>query len=545
MPRSRRLLTALTVAVVTALGVAGVARAGVTVAGGNLGFQVYHPPAPLVSDTAAEPSIGADHTTDTIMYQSDLHTFAVKFDQATNPATATWKDVSFPTTSQTTLDPILFTDSDKGRTFVSQLTGVDSLSAFTDNNGTSWTPSQGGGIPSGVDHQSIGAGPYNPAGVPPQSTVYGNAVFYCSQGVAAAFCARSDDGGINFAAGVPVYSFDQCGGLHGHIKVSPGGLDMLPNQNCDKQIDPGAGAQQAANGGHFPFQAVVTSNDNGNTWTAQTIPDSHASLRSDPAVGADKAGTVYFGYEDAVNDVNGNQVGGHAAVATATVGAGGVLTWNPSIDVGAAVGVQNVQFPEIIGGDGGRAAYAFLGSTTAGNPEDVAFRGTWDLYIAVTVDGGKNWSVTDATPGDPVERGCTYLAGYSTSTCPNPAKRNLLDFMDITIDEDGHVLVGYADGCIDACATGDGSACQSTDFPSDPQVCDSGSAASTTRYASIARLQCGPSMYVEYDNTYTCPPGVQVPEAPWLPMLTVAGAGAVAVPAIIRRRRTATLGGIA
>jgi hypothetical protein len=110
--------------------------------------------------------------------------------------------------------------------------------------------------------------------------------------------------------------------------------------------------------------------------------------------------------------------------------------------------------------------------------------------------------------------------------------------MDITVDEDGHVLVGYADGCIDACATGDGSACQSTDFPADPQVCDSGPASSTSRYASIARLQCGPSLYADSDNTYTCPPNVQVPEAPWLPLLTVAGCAVLAVPAIVRRRRT-------
>lgn len=541
MHHARRLSAAALIAlggVIIASG-AGHADAApvVSVANGNLDVHQYHPPAGTPGEnTAEEPSIGSDHSTDTNMYLSGLHTFAVKFDDTVQPAADSWQDVSFPTTSQTSLDPILFTDTNFSRTFVSQLTGADSLTAFTDNDGTTWTASNGGGVPFGFDHQSIGAGPYNPAGVPPQSTVFGDAVFYCSQAVASALCARSDDGGINFGLGVPVYSFDQCGGLHGHIRVSPGGLDMLPNQNCDKQIDPGAGAQQNANGGNFPYQAAVTSNDNGTTWVVQTIPDSHATLRSDPAIAADKAGKLYFAYEDSITAPSSTtQIGGLAKVAIGTVASGGTITWAPSVDIGAAVGVQNVQFPEIIAGDAGRAAYAFLGSTTSGNPEDPAFTGRWDLYLAITTDGGQNWTVTDTTPTDPVERGCTYLSG-ANGTCPS-SKRNLLDFMDITVDEDGHAIVGYADGCTGACATGDGSACTS-DVTGLPQVCDTGPAASTAMYASIARVQCGASLYAEYDNRYACPPSAgQVAEAPWVPGLTLMASAAAFAPAVMRRRR--------
>jgi hypothetical protein len=534
---------ALALASLTALswtaGSAATANAGVTASPGTLGFQIYHPPASLGGTGASEPSIGVDRVTNTTMYLAGLQTFAVKFDDSTTPATAMWKDVSFTTTSQQTLDPILFTDGDLGRTFVSQLTGLDSLSAYTDDDGGSYTPSQGGGIPSGVDHQSVGAGPYNPGGIPPQGTVYANAVYYCSQDVATAFCARSDTGGVNFGPGVPVYTFDQCGGLHGHVRVAPSGLVMLPDQDCDKQLDPGAGANQAANGGHFPFQAVVTSSNNGNpgSWTVQTIPDSHASLRSDPVVAADKSGRVYFTYEDAVTSSSGEQVGGRAKVATASADSSGTLTWSPSVDVGAVFGVQNVQFPEVIAGDNGRAAVAFLGSTTTGNPESVSFTGHWDLYVAVTTDAGANWSVSDLTPNDPVERGCTFLGGISATECPNPAKRNLYDFMDIAYDKDGRVQVGYADGCIGACAQGTGSACQSTDFPAQPQVCDSGPAASTSQFASIARLQCGPSLLAATDHRFDCAAPAQVPETRWVPALTLAALGLLAVPVVARRRR--------
>jgi hypothetical protein len=520
-------------------GASATAGAGVTVGGGTFGFQIYHPPASLGGTGATEPSIGVDRVTNTTMYLAGLQTFAVTFDNSATPAKATWKDVSFTTTSQQTLDPILFTDGDVGRTFVSQLTGVDSLSAYTDDDGASYTPSQGGGIPSGVDHQSIGAGPYNPAGVPPMGTVYADAVYYCSQDVVTAFCARSDTGGLNYGPGVPAYSFDQCGGLHGHIRVAPSGLVMLPDQNCDKQLDPGAGANQAANGGHFPFQAVVTSANNGNpgSWVVQTIPDSHASLRSDPSVAADKSNRVYYGYEDAVVSSSGEQVGGLSKVAVASPDSSGTLTWSPSVDIGSILGVKNVQFPEVIAGDNGRAAVAFLGSTTTGDPESVSFTGHWDLYVAITTDAGASWSVSDLTPTDPVERGCTFLGGISATECPNPAKRNLYDFMDISYDKDGRVVVGYADGCIAACAQGDGSACQSTDFPQQPQVCDTGPAASTSQFASIARLQCGPSLLAATDHRFDCAAPVQVGEAPWVPALTFAAAGLVALPVAARRRR--------
>src|SRR6185436_18106526 len=134
-------------------------------------------------------SIGVNWKTGKAMFISGLSTFRVTFDDScpTSP-TALWEDKSAQN-SLTSLDPILFTDHgynnqnpDTGRTIVSQLTGQDSLSAFTDDDGESWTPGQGGGIPSGVDHQSIGAGPYH---TPLAGTlVYPHAIYYCSQDVA-------------------------------------------------------------------------------------------------------------------------------------------------------------------------------------------------------------------------------------------------------------------------------------------------------------------------------------------------------------------------
>src|SRR6185295_13093365 len=116
-----------------------------------------------------------------------------------------WLDVS-PPNAITTSDPILSTDSATGRTFSSQLLGRTSLLSYTDDDGASWTPSQGSGISSGVDHQTVGAGPFAP---PLVGVTYPHAVYYCSQDLATAECAQSLDGGLTFGAAMPMYNLTQ------------------------------------------------------------------------------------------------------------------------------------------------------------------------------------------------------------------------------------------------------------------------------------------------------------------------------------------------
>ena len=82
----------------------------------------------------------------------------------------------------------------------------------------------------------------------------------------------------------------------------------------------------------------------------------------------------------------------------------------------------------------------------AGDTQSADFLGVWHLFVAFTYDGGRTWITANATPSDPVQRGCIWNQGGS-----NPC-RNLLDFNDITTDAFGRVLVGYADGCTGALA---------------------------------------------------------------------------------------------
>jgi hypothetical protein len=427
-------------------GSASIQHLTATALGGNgtepLGYGIHPAPAPL-GQHAGEPSCGADWNTKKIMFEasgtatlpitSDLQTLRVTFNDCTSPATATWENVTFPTESLQSLDAILFTDRFTSRTFVSQLTGQDSISAFSDDDGTTWTPSQGGGIPSGVDHETVGGGPYH-APLPRGTPVYPDAVYYCSQDIATAFCARSDDGGLTYGPGVPTWTLSDCGGLHGHVKVSPAdGTVYVPNKSC--------------NG----LQAVAVSENNGVTWTVRHVPNISAGIW-DPSVGIATDGTVYFGADD------GN------SLPLMAVSHDRGLNWSSPVNVGAFAapqqtgetqGVKQTAFPEVAAGDPTRAAFAFLGSTTSapgGGGDNPNWPGIWHLYVAHTYDGGSTYTTIDITPNDPVQRNATICAG-GFGGCSN-GTRNLLDFNDATIDQDGRVIIAYADGCVGQCTTG-------------------------------------------------------------------------------------------
>lgn len=421
---------------------------------------------------AGEPSVGVDWTTGKAFIEAGNHTLRVTFNDSAIPATSTWEDKRSPF-ARVSLDPILFTDDGHfggtNRTFSSQLNGVTSELSFTDDDGDNWLPTQGSGQPAGVDHQTVGGGPY--AAPAPAVHTYPHAIYYCSQDIATAFCSRSDDGGVTFGPGVPIYTFatvngvdspvapGNCGGLHGHVRVSPDGTAYVPNENC-----------QDAAGVSRPGVAVST--DNGLTWVVRTVPDAKTPGRGgDPSVAAGRNNTIYFGYVNA---------DGHAKIA---VSHDRGVHWSKSKDAGTPFGIQNAEFAEVIAGDDTRAAFAFLGTPTAGDDQSGDFLGVWHLYAAFTYDGGRTWTTADVTPSDPVQRGCVWNGGGN-----NPC-RNLLDFNDITVDKFGRVLIGYADGCTGSCVT-------------DPtQNATTGPATAQDALATIARQTGGRGLFAAFDGT--------------------------------------------
>jgi hypothetical protein len=367
---------------------------------------------------AGETSIGVDPRPNaahpnSAMFLMLKHTVRATWDANDRVA---WKVVDGLTTSQTTADPILWTDRTTGRTFVAQLVTTlaagGSIVAYTDDDGDTWTTTEPAQVNPAWDHQSVGGGPYPaPIGSKP---VYPNAIYYCAQ-LGASLCTRSDDGGLTWAVQTIMSpQVTSCGGLHGHIQVSPvTGTVLVPNRDCG-----------ASSG-------MMASTNAGLTFERRLVPGTKPCL-CDPSVAFDQAGTAYF--------VTGSK--GHPVVATSFDDG---VTWTKLQDLGRAFGIEAVEMPMATAGSAGRAAVAFYGSQTYGDDQAANYNGVWHLYVSVTYDYGKHWETVDATPDDPVQRGCIWMAGGGN------ACRNLLDFQGMTIDAKGRILVGYADGCTGVC----------------------------------------------------------------------------------------------
>lgn len=410
---------------------------------GGARYYNYAPP-PAIGEASGEPSIGYNTTSRRAMYIAGLQTLRVTFPEEISPVgsvpgacEAQWDDVSYLVTKTKSLDPILFTDQKTGRTFVSQLNsvvppaspvliGLNSLMAYTDDDGASWTPAQVNPPDGSYDHQTVGAGPY-PASVPLGNPVNkGSAVYYCSQAGVTAFCSRSDDGGLNFSKATPIYNAvtDGCGGIHGHVKVAPDGTVYVPNRGCSG------------------VQAITVSEDAGNTWTVRQVKSDTFEAGAppgilDPSIGIANDGTLYFSYIQSDGHV-------HAAVSKDKG-----VTWINDRDLGTSHNLGHAVFNETVAGDPNRAAVGFIGTTQIGDHQAPDFNGTWHAFVAHTYDGGATWTTVNATPNSPVQKEACIWNGGGANQC-----RNLLDFNEITMDEKGRVLYAYADGCVDECEAG-------------------------------------------------------------------------------------------
>lgn len=400
-------------------------------------------PAGIGDSTSGEMNIGFNPATGRFMLLHALQTMRLTVaedlqDPVEPPlklpesCPALWEDVSFDTENQETLDPILSTDEQTGRTFVSQLFLASSAYAFTDDDGESWTPGSLT-ISGAIDHQSLVSGPYVAGqGPSPAAQGYPNVVLYCNQsGVVAATtigCTRSDDGGRTF--GQPVvaaHDARDCPAgdrfIHGHIRFAPDGTIFVPIENCNNK------------------QALMTSTDSGRTFGMRINPNAtppNGWMHSAVAVSRDGSKT-YLCY---VNDVGDVRV---------SVSPDQGLTWPAELDrsVSTPVGLKQGVFVAAVAGDADRAACGFIGTTSVGNYQAMDFPGVWYAYVATTYDGGQTWRTVIASPGNPVQG----VGGVCTTgnQCTSEHHRNLLDFNEMVMDERGYPVYAYVDGCLGLC----------------------------------------------------------------------------------------------
>ena len=470
--------------------------------GGTPGFGGPDPTTPGIpryqnffapSGTSAESSdgefnIGFNPQTGRIMTMNIGPIWRLTPPERLNPAKpecceALWEDKSTLTTN-TGLDPILFTDQHTGRTFASNSTvGANAVYAYSDNDGDSWIEAGFSPPDGGVDHESIGTGPY-PASLSGlvNEVNHGQAVYYCSQDIVGpAACQRSDTLGASYGPGVLAYDgiTTQCGGLHGHVHVAPNGTVWLPVNQC---------------GG---TQGGAVSTDGGTTWNEFIVSNSRSQIQgADPSVAIDSNNTAYFCY---VNDEPvgpNNSPEGHVRVKVSTDGG---QTWIRDVDVGASHGIKNAAHTEAVGGSAGRAACGFMGTDRAGDYQASGFPGKWYAFIATTYDEGQTWVTINATPNDPVQSQTgVWQQGGSHDD------RNLLDFNEITVDDRGRVLYGYSDGCV-------------------TQGCIAGTAGNDfVAFMRVARQSGGKSLFANLDTTEPVAPkppclsGTRDPSASYL-----------------------------
>lgn len=375
--------------------------------------------APGWAPESGEPSVGVNPRTGAVLVQDYATTLKVAFDAAGN---AQWSDVTPPRGLGANLDPILFTDPATGVTTAGGLEGECSVLWQSADDGASWTPLANPCSPPAFDHETVATGPLG-GGL--DALPGARAAYYCAQ-LSVIQCAASVDGGLTFGAPVPVSPGVQdgvgipalCTGPSGHVKVAPQGTVYVPSSHCQTR------------------QGVAVSDDRGLTWRTRAIPGSTVAINTfDASVATTPSGWAYVAWEGANQHQYVTLTKDHGA------------HWGPNVDVSAPAGLRATAFSAMVAGDDARAAVAFLGTSDAGQANDASFQGAWWLYVAFTYDGGATWTTVRASP-DPVQYGWICSGGIGC-----PGQRNLLDFLDASVDPQGRVLVAYADGCPPGCAS--------------------------------------------------------------------------------------------
>ena len=390
---------------------------------------------------ADNPIIGNGGTS---LYYGGINNYFLRatFDDCASPALVQWDQITLTTANATRVfyDPILYTDHWTGRTFVCQelgLTPGGSTIEYTDDDGETMNPSEGAAPSGGIDHQTIGGGPFH---APlPQGLIYPHAVWYASQNVGSATSQLSFDGGITFPFQTVMFTATDCAGLHGHLKVAEDGTAFVADKACEEAGVP------FVFGGH---PAVAVTENNGVTWDVRIVPT------ADSSAGVDDASVgVSWCPPGACSDVEKANRSNHIYLGFMyTDGRPGIaysnnkgLNWVRVTDLGAQTGIKHIAFPAVAVGDPGRAVFTFFGTLTSGNYSAPEFPGIWHLYAATTFDFGQTWTVQNISPEGPIQRG---------GICGEGTCRNLLDFFDVQIDKRGRILIAGQDGCIGGCEIG-------------------------------------------------------------------------------------------
>ena len=291
-------------------------------------------------------------------------------------------------------------------------------------------------------HIKLATGPWTDAGYGALGGVnptYETAVYFCYNKLAGIFCYTSFDGGATFALGGQAFGLVTTnGGLHGAISAAPDGTVYVPPR--------------------VATPTLVVSKDNGLNWEEKTmgtdVGTPNPRKNSEMAADADSNGFhVWTGADQGVYMSRSFDSGG---------------SWEQTSLRISPVDIVSSVFPQIIAGDPGRIAVTYLGSEDEallntsdidgspwnGNAHYAPGNTTYHLYVTFSLNALDENPVfqTIRITEDPVQKGSICL---NSGDCRDigGSNRNLLDFNDIVIDQEGRIFIAYTDGCTGECTT--------------------------------------------------------------------------------------------
>lgn len=418
-----------------------------------------------VGETGKEPSIGI--TSSGCMFFTAMEKPMRSCDHGES-----WIDSKDITQAPFTSDPYGWVDPVTDRIFNIHMMGLESTwIGWSDNDGESWlgNPHDSGTTPLN-DHIKLATGPWVNSGfgvIGQFNPTYETAVYFCFNKIVGISCFTSFDGGATFEVGGNIVGLASTnGGLHGAITTALDGTVYLTPR--------------------VATPTLIFSKDNGLTWDERTMGGDAGTPdpRKNTEVATDTDSNAYHIWTGADFGI----------YMSRSVDSGD--TWEQTSTRISPVEVVSSTFPQVDAGDPGRIAVTYLGSENVeelgqsdidggswnGNPHTASSNISYHLYVTYSLNALDEDPTfhTYRLSDDPVQIGSICL---NSGDCRDigGSNRNLLDFNDLTIDLDGRVYIAFADGCIDACATGNNSQ------PED----------SRTGRGSVYFLSNGPSLYVE------------------------------------------------
>jgi hypothetical protein len=395
-----------------------------------------------VGETGKEPSIG-------ITSSGCMFFIAMEKPMRSCDHGESWVDSKDITQAPFTSDPYGWVDPVTDRVFNIHMMGLESTwIGWSDNDGESWmgNPHDSGTTPLN-DHIKLATGPWVDGAyglVGQLNPTYETAVYFCFNKLVGISCFTSFDGGATFEVGGDIVGLASTnGGLHGAITTAPDGTVYVTPR--------------------VPTPTLILSKDNGLNWEERTMGEDAGTPnpRKNSEVATDSESNAYHIW-------TGADFGIYMSRSTDSGD-----TWEQTSTRISPVEVISTAFPQVDAGDPGRIAFTYLGSEDAeelnqtdidgnnwnGNPHYAMANVSYDIYVTYSLNAlDENPTFhTYRLSDDPVQIGSMCLNSGDCRTDEGGSNRNLLDFNDLTIDLEGRVYIAFADGCIDACATGNNS----------------------------------------------------------------------------------------